>query len=85
MTNPRVLILDEATEGLAPLVCAEIYRAIAGLKESGLAILIIDKDLKALTRIADRHHVIEKGRIVWSGGPAELARDREMQHRYLGV
>jgi branched-chain amino acid transport system ATP-binding protein len=85
MTNPRMLILDEATEGLAPLVCAEIYRAIAALKESGLAILIIDKDLKALTRIADRHHVIEKGRIVWSGAPVELARDREMQHRYLGV
>jgi branched-chain amino acid transport system ATP-binding protein len=85
MTNPRLLILDEATEGLAPLVCIEIYRAIESLKASGLAILIIDKDLKALTRIADRHCVIEKGRVVWSGVSAELVANRELQHRYLGV
>ena len=85
MTNPRLLILDEATEGLAPLVCAEIYRAIERLKASGLSILVIDKDLKALTRIADRHYVIEKGRVVWSGASAELAGNREVQHRYLGV
>jgi branched-chain amino acid transport system ATP-binding protein len=85
MTNPRLLILDEATEGLAPLVCVEIYRAIEMLKASGLSILVIDKDLKALTRVADRHYVIEKGRVVWSGASAELARNREVQHRYLGV
>ena len=85
MTNPRMLILDEATEGLAPLVCVEIYRAIEGLKASGLAILIIDKDLRALTRIADRHYVLEKGRVVWSGVSSELAANREVQHRYLGV
>ncbi|TMH81450.1 MAG: ABC transporter ATP-binding protein [Betaproteobacteria bacterium] len=85
MTNPRMLILDEATEGLAPLVRTEIYRAIEGLKASGLAILIIDKDLRALTRIADRHYVLEKGRVVWSGVSAELAANRELQHRYLGV
>ncbi len=85
MTNPRLLILDEATEGLAPLVCAEIYRAIERLKASGLSILVIDKDLKALTRIADRHYVIEKGRVVWSGASPELAGNREVQHRYLGV
>jgi branched-chain amino acid transport system ATP-binding protein len=85
MINPRLLILDEATEGLAPRVCVEIYRAIASLKASGLAILIIDKDLGALTRIADRHYVIEKGRVVWSGGSPELAGSREVQHRYLGV
>ena len=85
MTNPRLLILDEATEGLAPLVCAEIYRAIGSLKASGLSILVIDKDLKSLTRIADRHHVIEKGRVVWTGDSHELARNREVQHRYLGV
>ena len=85
MTNPRMLILDEATEGLAPLVRVEIYRAIEGLKASGLAILIIDKDLRALTRIADRHYVLEKGRVVWSGVSAELAANRELQHRYLGV
>jgi branched-chain amino acid transport system ATP-binding protein len=85
MTNPRMLILDEATEGLAPLVRVEIYRAIEGLKASGLAILIIDKDLRALTRIADRHYVLEKGRVVWSGVSAELAANRELQHRTLGV
>ncbi len=85
MTNPRMLILDEATEGLAPLVRVEIYRALEGLKASGLAILIIDKDLRALTRIADRHYVLEKGRVVWSGVSAELAANRELQHRYLGV
>jgi branched-chain amino acid transport system ATP-binding protein len=85
MTHPRMLILDEATEGLAPLVCAEIYRAIESLKASGLSILIIDKDLRALTRIADRHYVLEKGRVVWSGVSAELAANREVQRRYLGV
>ena len=85
MTNPRLLILDEATEGLAPLVCVEIYRAIEMLKASGLSILVIDKDLKALTRVADRHYVIEKGRVVWSGASAELAGNREVLHRYLGV
>ena len=85
MTNPRMLILDEATEGLAPLVCIEIYRAIESLKASGLAILIIDKNLGTLTRIADRHHVLEKGRVVWSGVSPELVFNREVQHRYLGV
>jgi branched-chain amino acid transport system ATP-binding protein len=85
MTNPRMLILDEATEGLAPRVCVEIYGAIESLKASGLAILIIDKDLRALTRIADRHYVLEKGRVVWSGASPELAADRVVQERYLGV
>ena len=85
MTNPRLLILDEATEGLAPLARAGIYRAIESLKASGLSILIIDKDLTALKRIADRHYVIEKGRIVWSGSSPELAENREVQRRYLGV
>ena len=85
MTNPRMLILDEATEGLAPLVCIEIYRAIADLKASGLSILIIDKNLGALTRVADRHFVLEKGRVVWSGVSAELAANRDLQRRYLGV
>jgi len=85
MTNPRVLILDEATEGLAPLVCAEIYRAVESLKASGLSILLIDKDLKALTRVGDRHYVLEKGRVVWSGSSPELAADRGLQQRYLGV
>jgi branched-chain amino acid transport system ATP-binding protein len=85
MTNPRLLILDEATEGLAPLIRAEIYRSIEQLKADGLSILIIDKDVKSLTRVADRHYVLEKGRVVWSGSSAELAADTNVQHRYLGV
>jgi branched-chain amino acid transport system ATP-binding protein len=85
MTNPRLLILDEATEGLAPLIRAEIYRSIERLKHEGLALLVIDKDVRALTRIADRHYVLEKGRVVWTGGSAELAANAEIQHRYLGV
>ncbi len=85
MTNPRLLILDEATEGLAPLIRAEIYRSIESLKTEGLSILVIDKDVKALTRVADRHYVLEKGRVVWSGSSAELAADTNVQHRYLGV
>jgi branched-chain amino acid transport system ATP-binding protein len=85
MTNPRLLILDEATEGLAPLIRAEIYRSIESLKAEGLSILVIDKDVKALTRVADRHYVLEKGRVVWSGSSAELAADSNLQHRYLGV
>ena len=85
MTNPRLLILDEATEGLAPLIRAEIYRSIQSLKAEGLSILVIDKDVKALTRVADRHYVLEKGRVVWSGTSAELAADANVQHRYLGV
>ncbi|HSA90739.1 MAG TPA: ABC transporter ATP-binding protein [Burkholderiales bacterium] len=85
MTNPRLLILDEATEGLAPLIRADIFRSIEQLRAQGLSILVIDKDVKALTRIADRHYVLEKGRVVWSGGSKELAADTSVQHRYLGV
>jgi branched-chain amino acid transport system ATP-binding protein len=85
LTNPRLLILDEATEGLAPLIRVEIYRSIAQLKAEGLSILVIDKDVKTLTRVADRHYVLEKGRVVWSGSSAELAADSNVQHRYLGV
>jgi branched-chain amino acid transport system ATP-binding protein len=85
MTNPRLLILDEATEGLAPLVRADIYRSIEQLKAEGLSILVIDKDVRALTRVADRHYVLEKGRVVWSGDSAQLRDNRDVQHRYLGV
>ena len=85
MTNPRLLILDEATEGLAPLIRAEIYRSIERLKGEGLSLLVIDKDVKALTQVADRHYVLEKGRVVWSGSSAQLAANQEIQHRYLGV
>lgn len=85
MTNPRLLILDEATEGLAPLIRAEIWRCLARLKESGLAILVIDKNVGALIKAADKHFLIERGRVVWSGLSAELAAAPEVQHRYLGV
>jgi branched-chain amino acid transport system ATP-binding protein len=85
MTNPRLLILDEATEGLAPLIRADIYRSIESMKGSGLSILVIDKDVKQLTRVADRHYVLEKGRVVWSGSSADLAASEDVQHKYLGV
>jgi branched-chain amino acid transport system ATP-binding protein len=85
MTNPQLLILDEATEGLAPLVREEIWRCLAALKASGLTILVIDKYVERLVAIADRHTVIERGRVAWRGPSAELAADRGLWHRYLGV
>ena len=85
MTNPRLMILDEATEGLAPLVRREIWDCLALLKAEGQSILVIDKNIDALLRLADRHHVIEKGRIVWTGDSAALAADEALQHRYLGI
>jgi len=85
MTNPKLLILDEATEGLAPLVRAEIWRCLAALKAAGLSILLIDKNVEALTRLADHHYVLEKGRVVWDGTSAELRASANVQHRYLGV
>jgi branched-chain amino acid transport system ATP-binding protein len=85
MTNPRLLILDEATEGLAPLVRAEIWRCLERLKAGGLSILLIDKHVEALTRLADHHYVLEKGRVVWDGNSAALRARPDVQHRYLGV
>jgi len=85
MTNPKLLILDEATEGLAPLVRQEIWHVLAGLKRAGQAILVIDKDVEALSHIADRHYILEKGQVVWTGDSDHLAADPEMTHRYLGV
>ena len=85
MTNPGLLILDEATEGLAPLVRAEIWRVLEQLKSQNQSILVIDKNIDALTRIADRHYIIEKGVVVWSGDSDALKSDEELQHRYLGV
>ena len=85
MTNPTLLILDEATEGLAPLIRVEIFQSIARLKSEGLSILLIDKDVRALVRIADRHTVLEKGRVVWTGTSLELAANEGVQHKYLGV
>jgi len=85
MTNPRLLILDEATEGLAPLIWQEIWKCLARLKGTGLSILVIDKNVGALMRVADRHFFIERGRVVWKGSSAELAAATNVQHRYLGV
>jgi branched-chain amino acid transport system ATP-binding protein len=85
MTNPDLLILDEATEGLAPLIRDDIWRVLEQLKAAGQSILVIDKNVDALTRIADRHYIIEKGKVVWSGDSDALKQDEELQHRYLGV
>jgi branched-chain amino acid transport system ATP-binding protein len=85
MTNPRLLVLDEATEGLAPLIRAEIWRCIATLKAEGQAILIVDKNLAALKRFADRHVIVEKGRTVWTGSNAALDAAPYVVRSYLGV
>nr|WP_115937434.1 ABC transporter ATP-binding protein [Aestuariispira insulae] len=85
MTNPKLLILDEATEGLAPLIRQEIWSAIRTLKAAGQATLIIDKTLKELLPIADRCVILEKGRDVWTGTPDALSADRDLQDRFLGV
>ncbi len=85
MTNPWLLILDEATEGLAPVIRAEIWQTLAALKRDGLAILVIDKNLSALKALADRHHVLEKGETVWTGSTAELERDIERVRGWIGV
>jgi branched-chain amino acid transport system ATP-binding protein len=85
MTNPKLLILDEATEGLAPLIRAEIWRVLEKLKQGGQSILLIDKNVAALTRLAQRHYIIEKGRIAWSGSSAALKEDAALQKRYLGI
>jgi branched-chain amino acid transport system ATP-binding protein len=85
MTNPKLLILDEATEGLAPLIRQEIWDCLSMLKARGQSILVIDKNVEHLTRICDRHTIIERGRTVWSGTSAELMAEPDLQHRYLGV
>ena len=85
MTNPRLLILDEATEGLAPLIRAEIWQCLSRLRAAGQSILVIDKNVEALTRIADRHYLIERGKVVWSGTSGELAAAPNVQHLYLGI
>ena len=85
MTNPRLLILDEATEGLAPLIRSEIWSCLAGLKADGQAILVIDKNVDALARLADRHTIIEKGRVAWTGDAAAFRADPSLKERYLGV
>ncbi len=85
LINPRLLILDEATEGLAPLIRAEIWTCLRQLRSEGQTILLIDKNLAEMAPLVDRHHVVEKGRVVWAGSPAELHRDPQIAHRYLGV
>jgi branched-chain amino acid transport system ATP-binding protein len=85
MTNPKVLILDEATEGLAPKIRSEIWQCLARLKAEGQAILVVDKHLTALLGIADRHVVIEKGHVVWTGTSAALAGDATVRQKYLQV
>ncbi len=85
MTNPRLLVLDEATEGLAPLIREKIWAALADIRKSGLSILLVDKNLKDLLKLADRHFIVEKGQVVWSGNSAQLSKAEDIQHRYLGV
>lgn len=85
MTNPRLLVLDEATEGLAPIIRAEIWAVLARLRAEGQAILLIDKNLAAIQRLADRHVVIEKGRVVWTGTSADLSAAPEVRDTYLHV
>jgi branched-chain amino acid transport system ATP-binding protein len=85
LTNPKLLILDEATEGLAPLIRLEIWRCLERVKSMGLAILVIDKNLDHLLRIASRHYVVEKGQVVWSGTSADFAKDTTIREKYMGV
>ena len=85
VTNPHLLILDEATEGLAPLVREEIWKCLGRLRAAGQTILVIDKYIERLVKLADRHTIIERGRVAWQGSSAELDADRGLWHRYLGV
>jgi branched-chain amino acid transport system ATP-binding protein len=85
VTNPHLLILDEATEGLAPLVREEIWRCLGRLRAAGQTILVIDKYVERLVKLADRHTIIERGRVAWQGSSAELDADRGLWHRYLGI
>ena len=85
VTNPHLLILDEATEGLAPLVREEIWSCLARLREAGQTLLVIDKYIERLIGLADRHVIIERGRVAWQGSSAALEADRDLWHRYLGV
>jgi branched-chain amino acid transport system ATP-binding protein len=85
MTNPALLILDEATEGLAPLLREEIWQALQRLRAAGLAILVIDKYVDRLVEIAGRHTILDRGRVAWTGASAELSADRTLWERHLGV
>jgi branched-chain amino acid transport system ATP-binding protein len=85
MTNPRLVVLDEATEGLAPIIRAEIWRSLGELKAEGLSLIVIDKNLGPLLELADKHYVMEKGVVVWSGDSAGLRANARIVHEYLGV
>ena len=85
MTNPKLLILDEATEGLAPLIRAEIWSSLGRLRSTGLSMIVIDKHIGPLLNLADRHYILEKGRVVWQGGSDQLRAQPEVLHRYMGV
>jgi branched-chain amino acid transport system ATP-binding protein len=85
MTNPKLLILDEATEGLAPLIREEIWNCLSLLKSRGQSILVVDKNVDHLARICDRHFIIERGKTVWSGTSGELMAEPDLQHKYLGI
>ncbi len=85
MTNPRLVVLDEATEGLAPIIRAEIWRSLGELKAEGLSLIVIDKNLGPLLELADKHYVMEKGVVVWSGDSAGLRANANIVHEYLGV
>jgi branched-chain amino acid transport system ATP-binding protein len=85
MTNPSLMVLDEATEGLAPLIRTEIWNALSELKAEGLSLIVIDKNLGPLLDLADRHFVMEKGKVVWAGNSNELKADARIVHEYLGV
>jgi len=85
VTNPKLLIFDEATEGLAPLIREEIWHCIERLRQAGQTLIVVDKYVSRLVRIADRHLILEKGRVAWQGSSAELAADQGLWHRYLGV
>jgi branched-chain amino acid transport system ATP-binding protein len=85
VTNPKLLILDEATEGLAPLIREEIWRCLDQLRAAGQTILIVDKYVNRLIELADRHVIIERGKVAWRGGSSELAADRTLWSRFLGA
>ncbi len=85
MTNPKLLILDEATEGLAPIIRTQIWNCLATLKAEGQSILIIDKNVKAIARLADHHYILDKGRVVWNGDSKTLLATKGLTERYLGV
>ena len=85
MLNPRLLILDEATEGLAPLIRQEIWKRLEELKQSGLTILLIDKNIDEFSHLADQHNIVEKGKVVWQGSSDELTGNADLKSRYLGI